>query len=61
MRLRLSQYGSVLATLLSILDAQNEAFVSGVQATNEFNAGHFAFFKILAATGRLAPTFGIDG
>ncbi|MEL6751490.1 MAG: TolC family protein [Pseudomonadota bacterium] len=59
--LRLQQYDSGLATLISILDAQNEAFVTGVQATNEFNAGRFAFFKLLAATGQLAPTFGLDG
>lgn len=59
-RLRLDQYDSGLATLISILDAQNESFVSGVQATNEFNAGRFSFYKLLAATGKLAPTFGID-
>lgn len=57
--LRLRQYDSGLATLISILDAQNEAFVAGVQATNEFNAGRFAFFKLLAATGRLAGALGI--
>jgi len=57
--LRLRQYDSGLATLISILDAQNEAFVAGVQATNEFNAGRFAFFKLLAATGSLAETLGI--
>ena len=59
-RLRLNQYDSGLATLISILDAQNEAFVSGVQATNEYNAGRFSFYKLLAATGKLAPTLGID-
>ncbi|EFL87466.1 TolC family protein [Ahrensia sp. R2A130] len=59
-RLRLNQYDSGLATLISILDAQNEAFVSGVQATNEFNAGRFAFYKLLAATGGLARTFNIE-
>jgi len=57
--LRLKQYDSGLATLISILDAQNEAFVAGVQATNEFNAGRFAFFKLLAATGTLAETLGV--
>jgi adhesin transport system outer membrane protein len=57
--LRLQQYDSGLATLISILDAQNEAFVAGVQATNEFNAGRFAFFKLLAATGTLAETLGV--
>jgi adhesin transport system outer membrane protein len=57
--LRLQQYDSGLATLISILDAQNEAFVAGVQATNEFNAGRFAFFKLLAATGTLAEALGV--
>ncbi len=57
--LRLRQYDSGLATLISILDAQNEAFVAGVQATNEFNAGRFAFFKLLAATGTLAEALGV--
>lgn len=58
--LRLKQYDSGLANLISILDAQNEAFVAGVQATNQFNAGRFAFFKLLAATGSLAETLGIE-
>lgn len=60
-QIRLDQYESGLTSLISILDAQNEAFVSGVQATNEFNAGRFAFFKMLAATGRLAPAYGAGG
>ena len=58
-RLRLDQYEGGQATLISILDAQNEAFVAGVQATNEFNAGRFAFYKMLAASGRLRQTFGL--
>ena len=59
-RLRLQQYDGGQATLISILDAQNEAFVAGVQATNEFNAGRFAFYKMLAASGRLASTLGLN-
>ena len=51
--LRLAQYDSGQSSLISILDAQNEALVSEVQAINEDFGGRFSFYKILAASGRL--------
>ncbi|MEO0636511.1 MAG: TolC family protein [Pseudomonadota bacterium] len=51
---RINQYDSGLASLISILDAQNEAYVSDIQATNVYNSGRFAFYKLLAASGLLS-------
>jgi adhesin transport system outer membrane protein len=59
--LRVKQYDSGLASLISILDAQNETYVSDIQATNVYNSGRFAFYKLLAASGHLGKTLALPG
>lgn len=59
-KLREKQYDAGNSTLISILDAQNEYIISKVQAVNEGSMRKFAYFKILAASGRLVESFGID-
>jgi adhesin transport system outer membrane protein len=54
--IRMDQYDAGSASLIAILDAQNESFVAGIQATNVYNSGRFAFYKLLAASGLLART-----
>lgn len=52
-RLRLEQYEAGTSSLIGVLDAQNESFVAAMRAINEEYAGRFAYYKMLAASGKL--------
>jgi adhesin transport system outer membrane protein len=53
MRLRLDQYEAGTSSLIGVLDAQNESFIAAMRAINEEYAGRFAYYKMLAASGKL--------
>jgi adhesin transport system outer membrane protein len=54
------QFQVAQRTLLDVLDAENELFVSrGQLATAEVNAA-FAEYRLMALTGRLLPTLGVS-
>jgi adhesin transport system outer membrane protein len=59
-RLRLDQYEAGTASLIGVLDAQNESFIAGLQAINEEYAGRFAFYKMLASSGKLVSALHVD-